>query len=256
MKASSRTMCWGVLGLVLLGAPAPGSAQDGAFREGHGAQVQAAPARLTIDLDDVTLRDALKTISARSGVTLVYSASALPLERRITLHLSDVTVYDALREALRGTDTDVRDTPNGQLMLVRRAVHEEALLPPELAPGSITGRVTDSASRVAVIRAVVSVDGDAKRATTDDEGRYRLSDVATGAHVLTVRRIGYAPTERLVMVPDGGNVVADFTLAAVASRLADVVTTVTGPQRRLEVGNVIGVIDADSVVRSAPIAGS
>jgi TonB-dependent SusC/RagA subfamily outer membrane receptor len=39
----------------------------------------------------------------------------------------------------------------------------------------------------------------------------------------------------------------------VASRLTEVVTTVTGPQRRLEVGNVIGAIDADSVVRSAPV---
>ncbi|HEX6048605.1 MAG TPA: SusC/RagA family TonB-linked outer membrane protein [Gemmatimonadaceae bacterium] len=254
MKATSRTMWMGLSGLALLGAPMPGTAQDaGAFREGRSAVVQEAPARLTLDLDDVSLRDALKTISSRSGVVLVYAASSLPLDRRVTLHLRDATVRDALREALRGTDTDVRDAPNGQLMLVKHVEREEAILPPEFAPGSISGRVTDSASRIAVIRAVVTMDGGAMHATTDDEGRYRLTDVAAGAHTLTVRRIGYAPAERLVMVPDGATIVADFPLAAVASRLNEVVTTVTGPQRRLEVGNVIAVIDADSVVRSSPV---
>lgn len=255
MKASSRRMWMGVIGLALLAAPAAGSAQrSSAFHEERGTTAQATPARLTLDLDDVSLRDALKTISSRSGVSLAYSASSVPLERRVTLHLRDATVPDALREALRGTDVDVREAPNGQLMLVRRAEHEEVPLPPDFAPGSITGRVTDSASHVAVIRAVVSMDGDARHAMTDDAGRYRLGDVAAGAHTLTVRRIGYAPAERLIMVPDGATVVADFALAAVASRLNEVITTVTGPQRRLEVGNVIGVIDADSLVREAPIA--
>lgn len=254
MKASSRMMWTGVFGLVMFGVPTPGSAQDGgAFREGRGVALQTAAARLTLDLDDVSLRDALKTISSRSGVSLVYAASSLPLDRRVTLHLRDATVRDALREALRGTDVDVRESSNGQLMLVRRAERDETLLPPEFAPGSITGRVTDSASRVAVVRAMVSIEGGARRATTDDEGRFRLAEVAVGAHTVTVRRIGYAPAERLIMVPDGANVVADFALAAVASRLNEVVTTVTGPQRRLEVGNVIGVIDADSVVRSSPV---
>jgi TonB-linked SusC/RagA family outer membrane protein len=254
MRASSRTVWAGALGLVLLGMSVPGSAQGGAaFREGSGTRAQTAPVRLTLDLDDVPLRDALKMIAARSGVSLVYAASALPLDRRVTVHVRDASVHDALREALRGTGTDVRETPSGQLMLVRRVEHEEALLPLELAPGSISGRVTDSTNRAPVIRAVVSMDDGERRATTDDEGRFRLTDVAVGARTVSVRRIGYAPAERLVMVPDGGNIVADFALAAVASRLNEVVTTVTGPQRRLEVGNAIGVIDADSVVKSAPV---
>jgi hypothetical protein len=215
MKASSRTMRAGALGIVLLGMPMMGNAQKGiAFREEGGMQAQSAPVRVTLDLDDVPLRDALKTIAERGGVSLVYAASALPLDRRVTVHVRESSVRDALREALRGTNTDVREAPNGQLMLVKHVEREEAILPPEFAPGSISGRVTDSASRVAVIRAVVSVDDGARRTTTDDEGRYRLTDIAAGAHTLAVRRIGYAPAERLVMVPDGGSIVADFALGA------------------------------------------
>jgi TonB-linked SusC/RagA family outer membrane protein len=249
-------MMWArALGLALLGMAVSANAQErGAFRESSGLQVQSGTARMTLDLDDVPLRDALKTLAARGGVPLVYAASALPLDKHVTVHVRDASVRDALREALRGTNTDVREAPNGQLMLVKRVEREEAILPPELAPGSITGRVTDSASGVSVIRAVVSMDGSAKRATTDDDGRYRLNEVAAGAHTIAVRRIGYAPAERLVMVPDAGSTVADFALAAVASRLNEVVTTVTGPQRRLEIANVIGRIDADSVVREAPVA--
>jgi hypothetical protein len=229
MKASSRTMWAGALGVALLGVTVSVNAQErGAFRGSSGVQAQAASTRLTLDLDDVPLRDALKTIAAHGGVSLVYAASALPLDKHVTVHVRDVSVRDALREALRGTNTDVRDGPNGQWMLVKHVEREEAILPPELAPGSITGRVTDSASGVAVIRALVSVEDGARRATTDDDGRYRLTDVAVGAHTIAVRRIGYAPAERLVMVLDGANVNADFALRAVASRLNEVVTTVPG----------------------------
>jgi len=76
MKASSHMMWAGALGLALLGVAVSVNAQErGAFRESSGVQVQSAPARLTLDLDDVPLRDVLKTIAERSGVSLVYAAS-------------------------------------------------------------------------------------------------------------------------------------------------------------------------------------
>jgi TonB-dependent SusC/RagA subfamily outer membrane receptor len=80
-----------------------------------------------------------------------------------------------------------------------------------------------------------------------------VADVAAGVWRLGIRRIGYAPADRIVTVAEGATAAVDFALTPVASRLNEVVTTVTGPQRRLEVGNVVGAIDADSVVRSSPV---
>lgn len=217
------------------------------------AQDASPPRRVTLELSDVPLRDALRAVASQAGVSLIYASSVVPLERRVSLRLRAASVENALRDALRGTDAEVRETATGQMMLVRKP--ERADSPPrEPAPvlGLVRGRVTDASSSVALARVLVTLDGVA-RATTDDDGQYRLAGVTPGVHTVAVRRIGYAAGNRIVTVGDGGTVVADFALVAVPSRLDEVVTTVTGPQRRLEVGNVIGAIDADSVVKSAPV---
>jgi hypothetical protein len=83
-------------------------------------------------------------------------------------------------------------------------------------------------------------------------GRYRLADVVAGARTLTVRRVGYGPAERLVMVTARAATEVDFALGAVASRLNEVVTTVTGPHRRLEVGDARRTSATGPAVVAAP----
>jgi TonB-linked SusC/RagA family outer membrane protein len=202
------------------------------------------------------LRDALKAIAAQGGISLVFANSVVPLERRVSLRVTGVTVEEALPAALRGTDVEVKATASGQMMLVRR---EEQLDrgSEERSPGAVqavlSGRVTDAATGAPVARATVSVDGGTRRAVTNEAGQYSVTDVSAGVHTVSVRRIGYAPVEKSVIVPASGVVTADVILTPVASQLDEVVTTVTGLQRRLEVGNAIGRIAADSVVGRAPI---
>jgi Outer membrane receptor for ferrienterochelin and colicins len=240
---------WTFAFIVLACLPsAVGRAQDTAARG------PTASHRVTLDLTDVPLRDALKAVASQSGVSLIYASSTVPLDRRVSLQLRAVSVEDALRGALRGTDVDVRETASGQLMLVRRAARpdsDDSKSP--TAAGSIAGRVTDATTSAPVIRAIVVLDNARRQASTDESGAYHLADVVAGEHTIEVRRLGYGPGTRTVVVADGASATADFALTPVASRLTEVVTTVTGPQRRLEIGNVIGAIDADSVVRSAPV---
>jgi TonB-dependent SusC/RagA subfamily outer membrane receptor len=248
-----RAGWWTILIVAAFVQNAPARAQEGsAYRASE--RTPAAPRRVTLELTDVPLRDALKAVASQGGVSLIYASSTVPLDRRVSLQLRAVSVEDALRGALRGTDVDVRETASGQLMLVPRPARADSADSKRVVEaGGIAGRVTDAATGAPVVRAVVGVDGGRWRASTDEEGRYRLTEIPGGVHAVGVRRIGYAPADRTVLVSDGATASLDFALAAVASRLTEVVTTVTGPQRRLEVGNVIGAIDADSVVRSAPV---
>lgn len=248
LRASSRGG-WIVAFVVFAFGPASSAgAQDTGTRGAPGAHP------VTLDLTDVPLRDALRAVASQSGVSLIYASSTVPLDRRISLQLRAASVEDALRGALRGTNVDVRETTSGQLMLVRRAAGPDADDSKSAARlGAIVGRITDAASSAPVIRAAVVLDNARRQVTTDESGSYRLAEVAAGEHTVEVRRLGYAPATRTVVVAEGAAATADFALTPVASRLNEVVTTVTGPQRRLEVGNVIGTIDADSVVRSAPV---
>jgi TonB-linked SusC/RagA family outer membrane protein len=255
MRASSRIGWPGVLSLMSLCLAAPLRAQDsGAYRTSVTERTTATPRRVTLDLSDVPLRDALRAVASQGGVSLMYASSTVPLEHRVSLRVHAVSVEEALRDALRGTDAEVRESSSGQMMLVKRTSQAESSADKKVpALGGIGGRITDSTTGTAVPRAVVSMDDGSRQTSTDDRGQYHLSDVPAGPHTVDVRRIGYAPAKRAITVSDGGTTTADFMLTPVASRLDEVVTTVTGPQRRLEVGNVIGAVDADSIVRAAPV---
>jgi TonB-linked SusC/RagA family outer membrane protein len=251
--ASSRVGRMATLLFALSSAPLA-RAQESAVPRTTAVDRVPLARRITLDLTDVPLRDALKAVASQGGVSLIYASSTVPLDRRISLQLRAASVEEALRGALRGTEVDVRETSSGQLMLVRRTARaDSADSKSPVQAGGVAGRVTDAASNAPVIRAIVSLDGTRRQAMTDESGQYRFIDVPPGLHTVEVRRLGYAPAVRSVTVADGATLAADFTLAPVASRLTEVVTTVTGPQRRLEVGNVIGAIDAESVVRDAPV---
>ncbi|MFL5560411.1 MAG: SusC/RagA family TonB-linked outer membrane protein [Gemmatimonadaceae bacterium] len=99
---------------------------------------------------------------------------------------------------------------------------------------AVTGHVTN-ASNQPVPSASVGIPSMAVGAMTDAEGKYSFTipaDRATGQSVaLIVRRIGFTPQTRTVVLTPGGTVVQDFSLTAAVSRLEDVVVTALGQTR-------------------------
>ena len=93
-------------------------------------------------------------------------------------------------------------------------------------------------------------------AMTDAAGRYTIAGVPVGELEVSTQRVGYVQQSRTVLVRDGVATTVDFELSAVVVRLDQVITTATGEQRRREVGNVIGNIQADSLVRSGSMTPS
>jgi TonB-linked SusC/RagA family outer membrane protein len=66
--------------------------------------------------------------------------------------------------------------------------------------------------------------------------------------------IGHAPQQKTVVVPAGGEVVANFALAATAVQLQSITTTATGEQDKRVVGVATTQIDAEKRVAEAPVA--
>ena len=120
--------------------------------------------------------------------------------------------------------------------------------------GSITGRITEDKSGRPVEQAQVNIVGTTIGGLTNADGRYSLRGIRAGAYQLRVLRVGYAETKQSVTVTEGQPTTANFTLATVAVNLTPVVTTATGEQRRIEIGNATANIDASKVMESAPIA--
>ena len=119
--------------------------------------------------------------------------------------------------------------------------------------GSVTGRVTDGRSGLALGGTVVSVQGTRLSAATGSDGSYRIAAVPAGEQVLVARRIGYASVRRTLTVTAGQAATADFALEASAYSLDEVVVTGTaGGEQRRTLGNAVAVIDAGTAMeRSA-----
>ena len=120
--------------------------------------------------------------------------------------------------------------------------------------GSITGRVTDEKSGRPVEQAQINVVGTSIGALTNTDGRFALREIRSGTYQVRVLRVGYAESKQSVRVTAGEPATVTFALSTVAVSLTPVVTTATGEQRRIEIGNATSNIAVAAVVESAPIA--
>ncbi|MEO7986526.1 MAG: SusC/RagA family TonB-linked outer membrane protein [Gemmatimonadales bacterium] len=118
--------------------------------------------------------------------------------------------------------------------------------------GSITGKVTDQAGGAPLEGARVLITGTNRIESSGREGQYTFRNVSPGSYQLRVLRLGYRPDTGSVAVTDAA-VTLDFAMEAAPVQLDEVVSTATGEQRKLEVGNVVATINAAQVAELQPI---
>jgi TonB-linked SusC/RagA family outer membrane protein len=119
--------------------------------------------------------------------------------------------------------------------------------------GRVTVKVTDAANQQPVSQVQVQVLGTTLGGLTGPDGRFLLRGVPVGTHEIRVLRVGYGEQKKPVQVAADQEATVDFTISAVAISLTPVVTTATGEQRRVELGNAVSQIDAAKVAAEAPI---
>jgi TonB-linked SusC/RagA family outer membrane protein len=219
--------------------------------------VAALQQQIALDLDNTTLPDAVDAVSHVAHILIFYTPRDVPSERRITLQATKISVAGALRAILADADLDVEVSREGTLTLAPR----HGLRTPQKDPGStvtLRGVVTDALTRAPLQGASVSLDGTSHHTTTGVNGSYRLPGVPPGLYTIVVRRLGYLSLKRstTVALPATAGeqeVIAKLDVALTVSpgELDEVVTTVTGDQRRAALGNAIATIDAASVVGAA-----
>ncbi len=146
--------------------------------------------------------------------------------------------------------------PHTVVSALKRALYGIVLLPAiALAQrGTIAVHITDRASSAPVSQAQVSIIGTSLGGLTNADGRLTLANVPAGAQEVRIVRIGYAEAKRPVTIVAGQSIALDVQIATVAVTLTPVVSTATGQQRRIELGNSITSVDAAKVVASSPVS--
>jgi TonB-linked SusC/RagA family outer membrane protein len=206
--------------------------------------------RISIDLTNVRLPDALLDIARRADVGIVQGDSVTAVRRTVSAHLKNATVGEVLRVVLKGSGYRPTVSKAGMIVIVRDTDRSET----DTGVGTVYGRILDSATARPLTGAVVTVRGTALKFVSTDSGYFVLQHVPVGIVTIEVRMLAYAQSQREVPLADSQTVRVDFALRMGMTRLQEVVTTATGQHRRLELGNDITVINADSIVRNEPIS--
>ena len=119
-------------------------------------------------------------------------------------------------------------------------------VPAAAQSGSITGRVTESegGQPIAGARVEAMVAGRPTRtATTNDNGQFRIVDLAEGSYSVTATRIGYRMQRVEGIRVETGIVTADMALSTLPSILDQVVTTASrAPEKVLDAPASVSVV--------------
>src|ERR1043166_4406685 len=122
------------------------------------------------------------------------------------------------------------------------------------AQGTITGRVTAQGTNEPLGDVRVIVVGSSAAAVSAQDGRYTVNGVRAGTVDVQALRVGYNALKKSVQVQTGGTVTLDFQMTVALIKLPDVVTTATGQQRKVELGNTISTLgDVGSHVDASAI---
>lgn len=208
------------------------------------------PARYTFVFNDIPIAEALKRIAVNSRLTLGWKQSEIPLRGRVSLNLKDVTVKEAFSSVLKGTGTEAVVTDD-HIAVIQ---YSTTTVKTSRQSSSITGRVTDSATGSGIMNATVSVIELKQNVLSLKNGEFTIRDVPPGEYTVSIRVFGFRAVTRKVVVAEGENPQVNVVLTPVATSLSGIVTTATGQQRKLEVGNSITTLDVGEIMKVAPVS--
>jgi TonB-linked SusC/RagA family outer membrane protein len=125
----------------------------------------------------------------------------------------------------------------------------------QVQQGTIAGRVTDAATGQPIASVQLQVVGTNAGTLTNAEGSFTIRNLAAGTYTVRALRVGFAEASQSVRVSAGGTATASFQMRSVPTTLTPVVTTATGEQRRVEIGNAIAQVDAAKTVQQTAVSG-
>ena len=122
------------------------------------------------------------------------------------------------------------------------------------AQGTVAGRVVATGTNEPLSGSRVMLVGTSLVTATGADGRYTLRNVPAGAVEVRVIRVGYQEQKKGVTVASGETATLDFVMAQAVVQLSEIVTTATGQQRRVELGNAVSTLgDVNQKVETTPI---
>ncbi len=201
---------------------------------------------LSIQADNLPVREVLNMIEKKSSYTFAYADADLSLDRKVTIKAQNKPIGHILREIL--PDVSVR-VQNRKILLANAATPKKSQEPENVkskvrkaATWIVSGVVTDEKGEP-MIGATVMQKGANVGSTTNVEGRFSFQ--VSGANpVLTVRYVGFSSAE--VKAVRGKNL--KIVMKSVSENLDEVVVTALGITREQKsIGYAVSKVSGDDL---------
>jgi TonB-dependent SusC/RagA subfamily outer membrane receptor len=89
--------------------------------------------------------------------------------------------------------------------------------------------------------------------TTGPDGKFTIRRMPAGTAEVRLIRVGYQEQKKSVRIVDGQTATLDFVMSTSVVQLQEVVTTATGEQRRVEIGNAVENLSVSKLTETSPI---
>ncbi len=217
------------------------------------SQARRTNRTVTLIVRDSTVAYVVQALAQQAKLRVFFTPDNAAFQKRIATHIVKATVMDAYASALKGTGLRATMAGDGETIVVRALTDSVTQSNAKATVGMIAGKVTDSASGHSIVGATVSVSNLKLSTVTDNDGLFRFRDVPVGEQIVSVKYFGFRSGSRMVTVVKEKVAVVQFQLVPTATQLSGVVTTVTGQQRKVEIGNDITTLDVPEIMKQAPI---
>ena len=198
--------------------------------------------KLTLDLKNVTVKDALKTIEDQSEFLFLYSPKMVDVSRKVDIELADKKVDFILNQMFAGTGVDYI-VKNRQIVITTNEMIKpfKKETPQQIV---VTGKVTDEDSNTLPGVNIV-VKGTLKGAITDPDGNYSI-EVEDADATLVFSFIGYESQEILV----GNQTTINVSMVEDAIGIEEVVAIGYGTMRKSDLAGSSGSVKGDVLGQS------
>ena len=142
--------------------------------------------QITLKVNNMPLRDALKRIESVSEYKFFYNERLSNLDEKTSFSVNNADIESTMEKVLSGLDISYKIEKNNIIVLLKKE-KENSQTPNKKI--SITGKVIDE-NKEAIIGASVSVNGTTLGTITDIDGKYQLDNVPENS-IITVSFIGF-----------------------------------------------------------------
>lgn len=180
-----------------------------------------------VEINERPRLEAIQLIANKANLRVTYDVEIPALMDRVSFELSNITVQDALWAVLDNSGVRYAISRNGQLALFPYEIQPAVQI---IQNGSITGRVTDARNGDPLTGATIYIESISRGTLPDDDGYYKLEGIPAGEYTIVASFLGYRRITRDITIVAGEELVLNFELQPSSATLQEVEVVSTGYQ--------------------------